>query len=290
MFPGSSLVPVVTPFKESLEIDYEAFKRLLLFQIESGSDGVICFGTTGEGELLSHEEKLTLFKVAMSVVDGRIPVFASVSSPSTHYTIALALEVKNLGASGLLCTPPFFVRPEKEGLLMHFSKLDKVGLPIILYHSPYRTGITLPFEVLNQILFLEKVIGVKECSGDLKLVRALSLFFEKKILFSGNDLHLFEEIKEGMQASIPAIGNIIPKEWKKIISFQDNTLYNNFIPLLQAVYKEVNPQGIKSALSKMGLISNYLRLPLVPASLETANVINKMVEDLVIGYAGLSIF
>jgi 4-hydroxy-tetrahydrodipicolinate synthase len=273
MTPGSSLVPIVTPFKESLEIDYEAFRRLLLFQLESGSDGIICFGTTGEGELLSHEEKLNLLKVAVDVVDSQIPVFASVSSPSTRHTVSLALEAKNLGANGLLCTPPFFVRPEKEGLLAHFSSLDQVGLPIILYHSPYRTGVTLSFEVLSKILSLENVIGIKECSGDLGLICDLSSSFRKKILFSGNDLHLFEELEQGIVASIPAIANIIPKEWKQIVSLKDRSLYNQFLPLLKAVYKEVNPQGVKCALSKMGLISNYLRPPLTPASFETASAI-----------------
>ena len=273
--PYCSITAMITPFKPSLEIDFEALERLLRFQIDAGSDGLICFGTTGEGELLSDDEKIALLDCFVRVTQSGIPVFASVGSASTAHSVFLAKEAKKRGASGLLCTPPHFVRATDLGTILHFKKLLEVGLPLIVYHTPYRTGVTLSFETLFEILSLEGVLGVKECSGNFDLIKKLSLTFQDKIVFSGNDLSLMQELECGVRGSIAAIGNAIPSLWKKILSSQRKDIYAALFPLMQAVYKEVNPQGIKHLLAQMGAISNKLRLPLLPASKEAGFAIEE---------------
>lgn len=258
----------------SLEIDVGAFEQLVAYQIESGTDGIILFGTTGEGELLEEKEKAFLLQRANSLIKKKIPLFVSIGSPSTSHSIHMARSAKDGGADGILCSIPHFVRPSVKGCIAHFEALSKSDLPMILYHTP-RCGQLFSFEELKPLIEIDPIIAVKECSGNLTLIKAIYNAFPQKKIFSGIDLSLLKEVDSGVQGSIGVIANLFPKEWKKILTtYGENKeegikLYDRFVPFMQAIYREINPQGIKCALFKAKWIQNYLRLPLLPVSLET---------------------
>ncbi|MDN3505591.1 MAG: 4-hydroxy-tetrahydrodipicolinate synthase [Rhabdochlamydiaceae bacterium] len=275
MFPPySSIVPIITPFQTDLSIDYVSLSKMIEWQIDQGSDGIVCFGTTGESPTLTFDEKLDLLKFILEITRGKIPVIANCGTNSTQESLNLTIACKELGADCGLTVVPYYNRPSERGCIEHFTKLSQVGLPLILYHIPSRTQVTLSFNVIEKILNLPNFIGIKECSGDLHLFAKLAKHFPSKNLFSGSDLTLLDEIKSGANGSIGAIANIIPKTWSNICKLahvkpeEADEIFSPLLPALNAIYSETNPSGVKYALSLLGYCKNQLRLPMVTLSSE----------------------
>ena len=196
-----SVVPLITPFTSEGEVDYKSLTQLIEWQIECGSSGIVCFGTTGESATLTNNEKLAILKHTLAVVQKRIPVIANCGTNSTKVSVDLTRECMKCGADGGLVVVPYYNKPSESGCVKHFSLISKVGLPLILYHIPSRTQLTLSFECIEKILNLPSFIGIKECSGNLSLFSQLAKHFPSKYLFSGSDLTLLDEIKSGANGS-----------------------------------------------------------------------------------------
>ncbi len=274
MFKGS-IVALVTPYREDGEVDEEAIASLIEWHIEEGTDGIVLCGTTGEAPCLSHEEKLRIFTQGVACARGRIPIIAGTGSYDTRETVQLTKEAEEIGVDGCLVIFPYYNRPTPEGCLAHFQELDKVGLPIIAYNHPGRTGIKPPVKTLAAIGELESVVCIKDGSGDLDYI--LDFLQASDVpLMSSDDSLVVPILASGGRGSISIIANVIPRRWKECISLllegkmsEGRELYRQLYPLVKAMVLETNPQCVKYALSLMGRCRASLRLPLIEPQVAT---------------------
>ena len=276
-----SIVALITPFDERGKIDIPALEKLIHWHLESGTDGLVLCGSTGEGSALSKEEKLLVFQTAKKIAGGKIPLIAATGTNVTEESVLLTGEVKKIGMDACLVIVPYYSRPTPEGCLLHFAEIAKVGLPMLVYHHPGRTGIKLDAEELSPICKLPGVIGVKDATGDLNLAMQLV----KEIpLFSGDDTLALAQFSLGFTGSISIVGNVIPKEWK---AFVDLALKGDFIEARKAFFAlhdlclamvlETNPQCVKYAVSLLDRCRPKMRLPLIEPSEENQRKVKEKV-------------
>ncbi len=280
MFSGT-IVALVTPFTKDNLVDFSALERLIERQIDHGIDGIVCLGTTGESPTLTRTENASIIECFYSTISKRVPLIVGTGTNSTASTIENTLLAKKLGADAALVITPYYNKPTKRGCFEHFKAVNEVGLPLIVYHHPPRTGVTLTFEWIEKICALKNVVGIKECSSNLKLVNQLIQLASLSVL-TGNDDEILEVIREGADGVISAACNVIPKEVIEVVSnakrgnWNDaEVLYGEISQLIRSLFREVNPQGIKYALSVLGLCESYMRLPLVIPEEETKALIEK---------------
>lgn len=274
MFRGS-IVALVTPFTEEGEVDYLTLQELVEWHVEEGTDAIVCCGTTGEAPTLTHGEQGQVIKAVVDASRGRIPVIAGTGSYSTRQSVLNTEEAKALGAEGALVIVPYYNRPTPEGCLAHFCEIAKVDLPMIPYHHPGRTGLKLSAQALARICELPQVVGIKEASGDLDLALELKLLSDVPLL-CGDDSLMLPMSALGCAGVISVIANIIPAEWKRFVECciagereLAMALYRKVAPLCKSLMREVNPQGVKFALSYLGRCRPHMRLPLLEPREET---------------------
>ncbi|MGB8452959.1 MAG: 4-hydroxy-tetrahydrodipicolinate synthase [Anaerocolumna sp.] len=279
IFKGAG-VAIVTPFKENLEVNYDKLGELLDYQIENGTDSIVICGTTGEASTLTHEEHLECIKYTVDKVNKRIPVIAGTGSNSTDTAIYLSTEAEKYGADGLLLVTPYYNKATQRGLTEHFTDIaKKVDIPVILYNVPSRTGCNmLPETVAGLVKNVDNIVGIKEASGNISQVASLMHLTQGDIdLYSGNDDQIVPLLSLGGIGVISVLSNIIPKEIHEIaanylegkvrLSCEQQLKY---IPLIDALFCEVNPIPIKKALNLMGYEVGDLRKPLT--NMEPGNV------------------
>jgi len=268
MFKGS-VAAIVTPFIQDGEIDFGAFKELVDWHAEQGTDAIVCCGTTGEAPTLSSEEQMQIFKTALDVSKKRVPIIAGTGTYDTRKTVETTRKAKELGADGCLVVVPYYTRPTPEGCIAHYTEVSTVGLPMIVYHHPGRTGVSLSAEVLAEIGKLSSVVAIKEASGGLELIQEIQQISDIPI-FSGDDTIALAMMELGAVGVISIVANVIPKAWKEMVwSFLEGNIERArelnalYAPLAQAMVLETNPQCVKYALSLLGKCQPYLRLPLL---------------------------
>ena len=268
MFKGS-VVAIITPFTAENEVDYHSFKKLIDWHAVEGTNAIVVCGTTGEAPTLSSEEQMQLFKTAIDVSKKRVPVIAGTGTYDTRKTVEKTKKAKELGADGCLVVVPYYNRPTPEGCLAHYAEVSKVGLPMIVYHHPGRTGIKLSAKALAEISKLPSVVAIKEASGGVELMKEIQQISDISI-FSGDDTLAYEMLRLGAVGVISIVANLIPKAWKEMIqSFLQGNLETAkeidtfYQPLYQAMVLENNPQCVKYAASLLGKCRPDLRLPLV---------------------------
>jgi len=281
-----SFVALITPFDEKGKIDWRTFEKLVMWHLSQGTEGLICGGSTGEGTSLSDFEKKKLASLCLEVVDGKIPVIMNSGSSDTRHAVRLTEQMLHLGVDGCLVAAPAYSRPTQRGCVLHFTEIAKVGLPLILYNNPKRSGISMDLSTIAELAKLSKVIGYKDSTGDIDFIRKVHQMCSIPIL-SGNDDLTYETLLAGGVGAISVIGNIFPKLWKKMI---DLSLDGNLIsakkiverlyPLCKAINLEVNPQCIKFIMSWFGQCLNHLRLPLISSTEEVENKIKQAYFEL----------
>lgn len=288
LFKGSG-VALVTPFKNDGEIDYEALRKLIDFQINNNTDAIIITGTTGESSTLSYVEHLSVIEECINYVDGRIPVIAGTGSNCTKSAIQMSKDAENLGADGLLIVTPYYNKTTQEGLINHYTKIsDKVDIPIILYNVPSRTGLNIePNTVKVLTENTENIKGIKEASGNIKNISEIKEMLGDKIkIYSGNDDQIVPILSLGGEGVISVIANILPKETHDLVI---NYLNGNIelskkeqlkmLKLIRELFREVNPIPIKAALEEMNMINGYLREPLIKMKNENKNQLIKEMKN-----------
>ena len=285
MFRGS-IVALVTPFTRKFEVDEKAFRHLVEWQIQEKTDGIVLSGATGEGSVLSEEEQLRLLKIALEIAGGKIPIIARTGCNNTQRSVEMTRKAKELGAAGALATTPYYVRPSAEGCYAHFREMAKVGLPLIFYHHPGRTGVKLNVKGIAKICSLPEVVAIKESSGDIELMAEVARTIDKPIL-AGDDPLALPIISIGGVGIISVINNVIPRAWKQAIDaatsgdFQKaKALFDRYAPLCRALFLETSPQGVKYAVSLLGKCEPVLRLPLLEPQEETKEQIRKALLEL----------
>jgi 4-hydroxy-tetrahydrodipicolinate synthase len=268
MFKGS-VVAIVTPFTQEGEVDYTAFKELIDWHVFEGTNAIVCCGTTGEAPTLSTEEQVQIFKTALDVSRKRVPIIAGTGTYDTRKTVERTRKAKELGVDACLVVVPYYNRPTPEGCIAHYTEVDKVGLPMIVYHHPGRTGIKLSAQVLAEIAKLSSVVAIKEASGGLELIQEIRQISDISI-FSGDDSLALAMMELGAVGVISIVANVIPRAWREMVQsfFEGNQerareLNALYAPVVQAMVLETNPQCVKYAVSLLGKCQPYLRLPLL---------------------------
>lgn len=271
MFKGS-IVALVTPFNEKNEIDEKALVELVKWQIREKTDGIVCCGTTGEAATLSAEEKIWVYGTCVKAAQGKCKIIAGTGTNNTQESVYLTRKAKNVGVDGCLVVTPYYNRPTPLGCIAHFNEIAKVGSPLIIYHNPKRTGITLSPKVFTALAAINNIVAIKESSCDLNLVKELVKSCSLSIL-AGEDSFTVAMMELGAIGTISVISNIIPGEWKKLIDMclekkfiEAFKLINKYKSLLDALSKEVNPQGIKYCVSLLNKCIPSWRLPLLSPS------------------------
>lgn len=276
LFKGSG-VALVTPFKDG-RIDYDALEKLIEWQIESGTDALITCGTTGEASTLSDVEKLSLIEFTVQKARGRVPVIAGAGTNDTSRSMYLAKEIQYSGADGLLLVTPYYNKSTQTGLVSHYTMIaDYTDLPIILYSVKSRTGLNIEPETVKALSAHPNIVGIKEASGDISQICRIAALCGKDFeLYSGNDDQTIPIMSVGGIGCISTAANVIPKEYHQMTTDFLKGRYKSaakmqlkMLPLIGALFAEVNPIPVKAALNMMGFIQKEYRMPLTEPSNET---------------------
>ena len=271
VFKGAG-VAIVTPMYDNEEVNYDKLGERLEEQIARGTDAIIICGTTGEASTLTHEEHLAVIKYAVEKVNHRVPVIAGTGSNATDTAIYLSTEAEKYGADALLLVTPYYNKATQKGLKLHFSKIaESVKLPIILYNVPSRTGCNLQPETIVWLAeHVENIVGVKEASGNISQVAKLMSLAKGNVeLYSGNDDQIVPVMALGGSGVISVLSNVAPELSHDIATTylegdvkKSCELQLQAIELIDALFCEVNPIPVKTALNLMGKEVGPLRLPL----------------------------
>lgn len=265
-------VALVTPFKENRDVNYEKLEELVEEQIALGTDSIIACGTTGEASTMTHEEHLDVIKFVCQVTKKRIPVIAGTGSNCTETAVYLSKEAEKHGADGLLLVSPYYNKATQNGLKAHFKAVaDRVKIPILLYNIPGRTGVTIAAETIADLcLHVTNIVGVKEASGNFSAIADIMNLTDGRVdLYSGNDDQIVPMLSLGGKGVISVLSNIAPSQTHEICESyfkgdvkRSAALQLAAIPLINALFCEVNPIPVKAALNIMGKAAGPMRLPL----------------------------
>lgn len=277
VFTGSCAA-LITPFTDSRAVDCPALLRLLDFQLENGTDAVVVCGTTGEAAAMSYIERMRTIETVVRHVDGRIPVIAGTGSNNTENAVTLSKDAVLAGADALLVVTPFYNKATQKGLVRHYTAIaDAVTKPMLLYHVPSRTGVTCTAETYAALAKHPNIVGVKEAGGDLALVqKTRELCPEDFYIWSGNDDETAPIMLFGGKGVISVAANVAPREMHELTAA---CLKGDFVTagsmqlklrkLCEALFREVNPIPVKTALSMMGYCQEAFRMPM--CEMETEN-------------------
>ena len=288
IFKGAG-VAIVTPMTADGEVNYEVLGEMLEAQIAGGTDAIIICGTTGESATLSEEEHSAVIRYAIKKVNKRIPVIAGTGSNCTATAIKLSKEAEKDGADGLLLVTPYYNKSTQKGLIAHYTAIAKaVSLPIILYNVPSRTGCNLQPETIAALVKnVKNIVGVKEASGNISQIAKVKLLCGDDIdLYSGNDDQVVPILSLGGIGVISVLSNVAPKETHNMVMDYLNgdvdkarQMQLKAIPLIDALFSEVNPIPVKKALNLMGWEAGPLRAPLTEMEASHAEVLKKTMKD-----------
>lgn len=265
---------LITPFRGG-EVDWAAYDNLIKRQIAAGADALIICGTTGEPATLTARERESLIRRAAELCQGRCAVVVGTGANDTSRAVELSRQAQAAGADALLLVTPYYNKTTQAGLIAHYTAVaESVDLPMILYNVPSRTGLNLLPETAAALCQHENICGVKEASGNLSQIAALArLCGENIALYSGNDDQTLPVLALGGQGVISVAGNVCPEQMREITSrwFAGDAAGSRerqlaLLPLIDALFSEVNPIPVKAALSMLGLCEADVRLPLVPAT------------------------
>ena len=281
---SNSYTALVTPFTQSNAVDLDALASLVKWHMSVDNSGLVILGTTGERMSLSDAEELAVIETTIKLTEMRISTIANVGCNNTNASIERAYRAKHLGLAAGLAVVPYYNFPPKEGIIAHFEALAAVGLPLIVYHHPKRTGIFLDINTLKTICQVPGVCAIKEASGDIAFATELIRSIELPV-FCGDDPLTMQMMKAGAFGTISVISNLIPEEWSKMIflalqnNFQEaEVIFHHYQTLLDALGLEVNPITVKYALGLMQKCVPNLRLPLVLPQKATQQQVSSVIE------------
>jgi 4-hydroxy-tetrahydrodipicolinate synthase len=268
---GRLLTAMVTPFDADGKVDYTQAKRLTKALFDSGTEGIVVAGSTGESATLSHEEKLRLFYEIKSEAGKQGTVIAGTGTYSTNDSIELTKEAEKIGVDGCLLVVPYYNKPTQEGLYQHFKKIaESTALPCILYNVPSRTITNLNLETMLSLSKVENIIGLKESSSNFEqIARLIDATGEKFLVYSGNDSDTIHVLTLGGYGTISVASHLVGLQIKQMIDcFIDGDarkaaqIHRNLLPLVNSLFVVANPMPVKYALNYLGFTVGTPRLPL----------------------------
>lgn len=272
IFEGAG-VALITPFKESGEINYSKLEELVEEQIAGGTDSIIVCGTTGEAATLTHAEHIKEIKFVCDIVNNRIPVIAGTGSNCTATSVYLSQSAEEAGADGLLLVSPYYNKSTQKGLKVHFTDVaEAVKIPILLYNIPGRTGVNInPETIVDLCKNVENIVGVKEASGNFSAIAKIASLSNGWVdLYSGNDDQIVPLLSLGGKGVISVLSNVAPRQVHDMCELyfkgeveKSSRMQLEAIPLIDALFCEVNPIPVKEAMNMMGKEVGPFRKPLV---------------------------
>ena len=282
-----SIPALVTPFNKSGKPCKRTYKKLINWHLKSGSDGILVAGCTGESFTLTEDERDTLLSVAVETARGRVPVIMGTGASSTRVAVERTKRAKKLGADYALVITPFANKPTQPALEKYFLEVAEVGLPIILYNVPSRTGTNLAPETVCKLAQHPNIVGIKEASGNLDAVSMIiSCAPSDFVVLSGDDSLTLPMLALGAKGVISTVANIAPSEFAQMVSAFEKgdidtarKIHFKLFPVIKALFVEGNPVPLKAAMAMMGLCEERLRPPLVPASENTKKLLKKVLEE-----------
>ena len=286
IFTGAA-VAIVTPFNEN-GIDFDKFGELIDYQIDNGTDAIVVCGTTGESATMPDNEHLAAIKYCVERVNKRVPVIAGTGSNDTPHCIKLSKAAEEYGADALLLVTPYYNKATQKGLVKHFGMVaEAVSIPIILYSVPSRTGVNIKPETVKKLSEIENIVAIKEASGDMSQVAKIAqLCGDDMIIYSGNDDQIVPILSLGGKGVISVLSNVAPKQTHDIVASYLNgdtkkslKLQLEALELIDALFIEVNPIPVKTALNILGYNVGELRMPLCEMEEKNEAVLKKALEN-----------
>lgn len=271
LFTGSG-VAIVTPFNKDGSVNFDAFEKLINFQIENGTDAIIVCGTTGEASTLTDDEQIETIKFCVETVKKRVPVIAGAGSNHTAHGIELCKKSQQAGADGLLIVTPYYNKTTQKGLVTYYTNMaGSVDIPVIMYSVKGRTGVNIAPETVKKLCQVDNIVAIKEASGDLSQVAQIAALCGDRIdIYSGNDEQILPVLSLGGKGVISVLANVTPKNTHNMVAEflkgnieASRRLQLDAIELINALFCEVNPIPVKAALNMMGLNAGGYREPLV---------------------------
>lgn len=288
IFKGAA-VAIITPFQENGEINYPKLAEILDDQIANHTDAIVICGTTGESSTLTHEEHLEAIRFTIEHVAGRVPVIAGTGSNCTETAIYLSTEAEKYGADALLIVTPYYNKATQKGLIAHYTAIaESVNLPIIMYNVPSRTGCNiLPETAAHLVKNVKNIVGIKEASGNISQVAKLMRLTDGQIeLYSGNDDQVVPILSLGGLGVISVLSNVAPRQTHDMVmKFLEGDVAGSreiqlkALPLVDALFCEVNPIPVKAAMNMLGWEAGPLRMPLTEMEPEHKEKLRKAMID-----------
>ncbi len=278
---------LITPLTEN-GIDYDAFGRLIDWQIDEGINALVVCGTTGEASTLTDDEHRAAISFAVERAKGRVPIIAGTGSNDTAYALELTRHACEAGADAILVTTPYYNKATQKGLIKMYTAIaDESTVPVILYNVPSRTGVNIEPKTYAALADHPNIVAIKEANGNIsKIVETMSLVHDKLDLYSGNDDQIVPLMSLGGCGVISVISNLLPKETVELCNRFFNgdvagaaELQYKYHYLIDALFSEVNPIPVKAAMAAMGFCEDYLRLPLTPMEENTKAVLLGAMRD-----------
>lgn len=263
---------LITPFGADGSVDFHQFEELVKDQIKHNIHGLVVCGTTAESPCLCEEESLRLIEISVKCSAGRVPVIAGVGSNNTSKTCINAVKAQELGVDGVLVIAPYYNKPSKEGIIAHFSEIDRnISIPIIVYNHPGRTGVDVDVDTLEKLSKLKNVVGIKDVSGDTsRILDVHRKIGENFIQFSGDDMSILPFYSHGGHGVISVASNVFPEQMVEIYqktvegnSIESLKIYKKYFNIFELLGCETNPVPVKYCAELMGICSQDVRLPLV---------------------------
>lgn len=265
-------VAIVTPMNPDESINFDRLGQIIDNQIENGTDAIVICGTTGESATMTDQEHVDCIEYAVKRVNGRVPVIAGAGSNHTSYAVWMSKEAKRVGADALLHVTPYYNKTSQTGLIRHFNAVaDATDLPIILYNVPSRTGVNITPATYRELAKHPNIVAAKEASGNISQIAQIAQACGDELdLYSGNDDQIVPLLSLGAKGVISVLSNIMPRETHDICRLffegkiaESRTLQLKLLPLINALFSDVNPIPVKEAMNMMGWECGECRLPLV---------------------------
>lgn len=289
MFKSRLFTAMVTPFNEQLEVNLEKTKEFADFLINTGSEGLVVAGTTGESPTLTDKEKISLYKTVKETVGNKGEVIAGTGSYCTKSSIELTKAAEEVGVDGIMLVVPYYNKPPQAALYEHFKAIaSSTKLPIMLYNVPGRTSTNLLPETVQRLAEIPNIVAIKEAAGNMDQVSALkSLLPDEFLVYSGDDSLTLPMLALGCQGVVSVVSNVLGSELNEMIKAfiagdikKAARLHQKLLPLFKALFITTNPIPVKAAVNLLGLEVGSTRLPLIDANSEQITIIRNAMEKL----------
>ncbi|MCK5353005.1 4-hydroxy-tetrahydrodipicolinate synthase [bacterium] len=280
---------LVTPFQSDTQLDLEAYRKLIRWQLDSGVHFLVPSGTTGESVTLNEEEYRQVIRTCVETAAGAVPVVAGAGTNNTAQAIHLATIAQEEGADALLAVTPYYNKPTQEGLVLHFSKIaESINLPVVLYNVPGRTIVNITAETALRLAQVDGIIAVKEASGDLgQVMQILNRRPSDFLVLSGDDSLTLPMMAMGGEGIISVASNVIPAEMSQMVDLaldgkweEARKIHYRYLNLMELNFIETSPIPVKYALSRMGKLEEVYRLPLCPLSAPSKKTMDQELDKL----------